>query len=176
MMPLEVKNHIRLIYSANVQNLTSHNSVNATEELWAQLDLFASEKPDTVIFAQPEELGFNGIVKILLTGHARQIFDFREMPYFSFGNETRENFLKLLSDNRVAYFNKFHLKSKLGYSDNEEISLKTEIVKSFLKPLIENGPTVVFSDKSPNKDDFVVKFLKLLSEAKISYSTVLAES
>ncbi len=86
------------------------------------------------------------------------------------------NILKLLSTNRVDYFNRFNLKNKLGERDNENLTLEIERVKSFLKPLIENGPTVIFSDKSPNKDEFVVKFLKSLSDVKITHSTVLAES
>lgn len=170
------KHNIRLVYSSDEKNPPPPNPLETMEELWGQLDLFATGKPDTVIFAQPEDLGFEGIVNVLLTGHVRRIFDFREMPFISFGNEPRESFLRLLSSNQVDYFNKFNLKNKLGNKDDDNLTLEIENVKSFLKPLIENGPTVIFSNKSPNKDEFVSLFLRSLSDAKIPHSTVLAES
>lgn len=175
MQLLSNKQHIRLVYSADEARKQTHNIMSTVDEVWGQLNLFSTEKPDTVIFAQPEDLGFEGIVNILLTGHARRIFDFREMPFISFGNETRESFLRLLSSNKVEYYNKFNLKNKLGKNEDLDLILEIESVKSFLKPLIENGPTVIFSDKSPNKDKFVSLFLKSLSDAKIAHSTVLAE-
>ncbi len=174
---------IHLAYSSEPKGTDGATSKLQTWiEEHGQLELFVSEKPDTMIFAQPDRLGFDGIVQIVAMGHARRIFDLREVPFISFGNETRESFLRVLRKNQVEYFNIFKLQHKLGkgmedHSENEEekyLSFECNEVKRVLKPMIECGPTVVFSDCAPREDKAIKRFLDLLSQAEITYSVVFA--
>jgi hypothetical protein len=180
----KTKSSIYLVYSSEKSNNTLESeSHDVSEDKWGQLDLFVSEKPDTVIVAQPEALGFTGIYNIIHSGHARRIFDLREVPFISFDDESRESFLHILKINNVEYFNIFNLKSKFNSTDKNINS--TEIIESFftghnvteiIKPMIESGPTIVFSDLVPSHDKAVENLLNLLSKSEITYSTVYAEA
>jgi len=176
---------IYLIYSSSrlTREEISDSELHEPDEVWGQLELFTSEKPDAVIIAQPDRLGFEGISQIIANGHARRIFDLREMPFISFGDETRERFLKVLERNKVEYFNIFKLRHKLcdkegqvGDIDTSDLSFAQCEVKKILKPMIETGPTVIFSDMDPAIDESVKKLLDLLSRSSIPYSPVFAES
>lgn len=177
---------IYLVYSSSSQprDEVGDSVSNESNNVWGQLELFASEKPDMVIMAQPDRFGLDGISRIITNGHARRIFDLREMPFISFGNETRESFLNILERNKTEYYNVFKLFRKLcektGKAEHAEIdSLPFPPdcdVKNVLKPMIESGPTVVFSDTDPAGDESVKKLLDLLSRSSIPYSPVFAES
>lgn len=176
---------IYLVYSSS---LTAKNAMDSSEsqepdQIWGQLELFASEKPDAVIIAQPDQLGFEGISRIIANGRARRILDLREMPFISFDNETREAFLNVLEKNKVEYFNIFKLRHKLcgkedhvEYLEMNDLSFVSCEVETILKPMIETGPTVIFSDTDPAIDESVKKLLDLLSQSSIPYSTVYAET
>ena len=66
----------------------------------------------------------------------------------------------------MEYFNIFKLQHKLGkgmedHSENEEekyLSFECNEVKRVLKPMIECGPTVVFSDCAPREDKAIKRF------------------
>src|SRR5690242_1036690 len=99
---------IHLAYSSDSKGTDrSTSKLQTWTEERGQFELFVSEKPDAMIFAQPDRLGFDGIAQIVATGQARRIFDLREVPFISFGNETRESFLRVLRKNQVEYFNIF---------------------------------------------------------------------
>lgn len=177
------RSFIQLIYSST-QEVDKRCSfeLGMSDREWGQFELFATEKPDVMIFAQPDRLGFDGIVQIVALGHARRIFDLREVPFISFGNETRESFLRVLRKNRVEYFNIFKLRQELGKKENHVGTIdekyfsfdQNEVLRT-LKPMIESGPTVVFSDCAPGEDKAIKGLLDLLSHAKISYSPVYAQ-
>jgi len=175
---------IHLVYSDTPgRKEISVSESRLPDQIWGQLELFASEKPDAMIFAQPDRIGFEGIVNIIAMGHVRRIFDLREMPFISFGHETREGFLSVLQKNRVEYFNVFNLRhtlSKKEYpiANNEELNLnfKQDDVKRIFKPMIESGPTVIFSDCAPSEDKAVKQLLAMLTQAGIPYTTVYADS
>ena len=179
------RGEIYLVYSSSSQpsNDVDDTSLNQFENVWGQLELFSSEKPDTVIVAQPDRIGLDGISRIIANGHVRRILDLREMPFISFGNETRESFLKIIEENETEYFNVFKLLHKLcknagkfEYSEISNLSFSDCDIERGLKPMIESGPTVVFSDTDPTGDKSVKKLLDLLSRSSIPYSTVFAES
>lgn len=178
------RDFIHLVYSSAAEiNGVRNSKMQTPDEKWEQFELFASNKPDAMIFAQPEHLGLDGIVQIVAVGHARRIIDLREMPFISFGNETRESFLKVLITNQIEYFNIFNLRHKLGrneacITDDEEKYFsfeQNEAIRVF-KPMIETGPTVVFSDCVPSEDKAVQELLDLLSLANIPYSPIYADN
>lgn len=178
------RGYIQLVYSSAArENDILNPESQIFDKGWEQFELFVSEKPDVMIFAQPDQLGFDGIVQIVAVGNARRIFDLREVPFISFGNESRESFLRVLMKNRVEYFNIFQLRHKLSkkedYDENKEetyFSFEQEEVKRVLKPMIESGPTVVFSDCAPSGDKAIKRLLDLLLQAEISYSPVYADN
>ena len=176
---------IYLVFSASptASSEMGESELHEPDQVWGQLELFASEKPDAVIIAQPDQLGFEGISRIIANGHARRIFDLREMPFISFDNEPRETFLSVLARNKVEYFNISKLRKKLCNEESSvgdfavsDLPLTHCEVNKILKPMIETGPTVIFSDTDPAVDESVKKLLELLSQSSISYSTVFAES
>lgn len=175
---------IHLVYSsARESDEICNSELQRPDQAWGQLELFTSEKPNAMIFTQPDRLGFEGIVQLVAMGHARRIFDLREMPFISFSNETRESFLRVLTKSRVEYFNIFKLRHKLGEKDGDAehieengLSFEQSEIKRVLKPMIETGPTVVFSDSAPDEDKAVKRLLELLSQAEIPYSPVYADN
>jgi hypothetical protein len=177
---------VYLVYSSSLQprDEVGDSASNESNNVWGQLELFSSEKPDTVIITQPDRIGLDGISRIIINGHARRIFDLREMPFISFGNETRESFLDILERNKTEYYNVFKLFRKLCEKAGQVEHAKMDSlpflpncdVKNVLKPMIESGPTVVFSDTDPAGDESVKKLLDLLSRSSIPYSPVFAES
>lgn len=169
------RGHIRLIYSSTEDANVIVSNKQTHEDQWGQFELFTSEKPDVLIFAQPNLLSFEGIVDILSTGHARRIFDLRTMPYISFGNQTRDRFLKLLVTNKVDYYNLFKLKNILQSNPND-FDFDKDNVNTILKPMIEKGPTVIFSDNAPSEDKVVKKLVNSLATSKIKFSTYYAEN
>lgn len=178
------RDFIHLVYSSEAEKNEPRNSEAQTpDQKWGQFELFASEKPDAMIFAQPDHLGLEGIVQIVAVGHARRIIDLREMPFISFGDETRESFLRVLIKNRIEYFNIFNLRHKLGEKegciangDEKYFSFEQNEAISIFKSMIETGPTVVFSDCVPSEDKAVKGLLDLLSRANIPHSPVYADN
>lgn len=176
---------IYLVYSSStkVTNDAPHSVQMEPEKVWGQLELFSSEKPSVVIIAQPDRLGFEGIARIIVKGHARRIIDLRGMPFISFDNESRERFLNVLEKNQVEYLNIFKLRKTLGEpvrtaddAENNDFNFTKSKVETYLKPMIEAGPTVVFSDTDPAVDEVVKQLLDSLSQAETQYSTVYAEA
>ncbi len=177
---------IYLVYSSSPQprDEVGDSVSNESNNVWGQFELFASEKPDTVIIAQPDRIGLDGISRIITDGHARRILDLRAMPFISFGNETRESFLNVLERNKTEYYNVFKLFRKLcekaeqvEYAKIDSLPFSPNCdVENVLKPMIESGPTVVFSDTDPAGDESVKKLLDLLSRSSIPYSPVFAGS
>ncbi|MGA7180657.1 MAG: hypothetical protein WBX11_13870 [Thiobacillaceae bacterium] len=173
-----------MIYSSSqAREDAANKEAQKPDQVWGQLDLFATERPDAVIITQPDRLGFEGVARIITVGHARRIFDLREMPFISFDNETRESFLAVLEKNGVEYFNIFGLRHKLGECSDQDYDREIDgltfaqiDVEKILKPMIESGPTVVFSDSDPSVDKTVKNLLDLLSKAAIPYSRVIAEN
>lgn len=175
------RNSIHLVFSSTTgEEKGLAKEQQEPDQIWGQLDLFASEKPDAVIIAQPDCLGFERLAQIIATGHARRILDLRKMPFISFDNETRESFLSVLEKNRVEYFNIFKLRHELCHSEVREDSELDDLcfdqieAGKVLKTMIEKGPTVIFSDADPSIDKVVKKFLDSLSRASIPFSTVFA--
>ena len=165
-------NIIRLVYSASSKVDKKAESEHASQDqIWGQLDLFTSEKPDTIIFAQPDQLGLNGIEKIVGKGHAKRIIDLRTMPFISFGNESRFSFLKVLSENHIEYLNIFNISKKIGDLNSD---IENSEINKTLKPLIQSGPTIIFSESAPDQDKLVKRLLALLDKAEVTHSTVFA--
>lgn len=181
------RSFIHLVYSSSLDEVSKKNDSEKTamlqniEKAWNQLELFSIEKPYVVIIAQPDHIGFEGIRSILDKGHARRIIDLRFVPFISFDEESRESFLEVLKKREVEYLNLFNLKKFIGDVASQadattEILFNENSVKAYLKPMIENGPTVIFSCKSPSIDAGVKHLLDSLTQASIAFSAVYAES
>lgn len=176
----EHKRHLFLVYSSTTALSEPASTGSESEEIpleGIQLELFESEKPDVMIFTQPLKLNFGDIQQLIEDGHITRIIDLREVPYMTFGNETRERFLRVMSEKRIEYYNLAKLGSLIGTQIQKAqdfiesaSAFHKETVRIELKKMIQNGPTMVFSDSDPSQDKLVEKFQLGLTQADIGYS------
>lgn len=147
-----------------------------------QLDLFPSDRPDALIFTTATRRDFERISDLLRHCHARFILDLRELPSLAFERANRDRFFELLTKHGVTYE---HLEGLLGAKlANRSISVVLEQLatgtqmppsdqlKDQLRRLIENGPTLVFTDTSPETDGAATFLAKSLENSKIKFSPV----
>ena len=179
----EHKRHLFLVHSSTGHSNFEHDGVEDKYEVEGvplesiQLELFGTEKPDVMIFTQPLNLDFSEIQQLIEEGHITRIIDLREVPYMTFGNETRERFLQVMSERRIDYYNLAKLGGLIGtqiqkaqdYIESANI-FNREPVRIELKRMIQNGPTMVFSDTDPSQDKLVEKFQLDLNQAEIEFS------
>lgn len=163
------KPHLTLVYSAAADRFSASSkgadAANSKADAWQQIELFASEQPDTVIYASPERCHLASLVALMASAHVRQIFDFRELPHLAFEGGTRARFFEALSGLNVNYFSSMELETK-GQA------LREKGVLDALTTRIEKGPTMVFSDLDPELDPDVQELNASLSKSGVQFKPV----
>lgn len=161
--------HLTLVYSAAANGFSDSSKAagakNSLADAWLQIELFATEQPDTVIFASPERCRLASLVALVASSHVRQIFDCRELPHLSFEGGTRARFFEALSGLNVKYFSAMEMETK-GHT------LREKGVFDALTLQIDKGPTMVFSDLDPELDPDVQQLNESLSKSGVRFKPV----
>ncbi|MDE2175083.1 MAG: hypothetical protein KGJ54_07330 [Betaproteobacteria bacterium] len=159
--------HLSLVYSERVHDFSERKTPRdqPAPSTWQQIDLFATERPDTVIYASLEGINLNSLLKLLERAHIRQIFDFREMPHLSFSSGSRGLFFDALCRLHVTYVNSL-------IADNLGQAKKVSEAAGLLAKNINNGPTMIFSDIDPNVDPDIRDINDSLSNSGLQYRPV----
>lgn len=177
--------HLRLVFSKDLQGRTDAAVSKKTFEDWGQLELFPSEQiNDLLIFAQPKGTTFEHLLKEINNNRVRWVLDIRETPFLSFDEFTREKFFDLLAVHHVAYIN-IHsfMRNAHAHSvnqffdafDSNTIDKAVNTLRKNLQSVIENGPTLVFTDCAPTNDILTEKFTSSLTKSEIKYSPYICE-
>lgn len=132
---------------------------------WQQLELFASEQPNTVVFASPDQCKLSELLALLDKTHARQILDLRNIPYLTFGGGSREQFFDALTSAQISYASLL----SLGHG-NDGDNLKNAL--KWLTVRIPKGPTMIFSDKDSNEDPDVMRANDELMQAGVKFRPI----
>lgn len=172
---------IYLAYSAKASNqsVDGRKAVVAFSRHWKQLELFGAATSDVIFFIRPDEPDLLSTLKKLRVKH---IVDIRDVPYLIFGQVDRTQFFDGLADLVVDYLGMHELMHKAGADSLEPLLTETdhsrprshERVEEVLSTRIEHGPTAVFCDEDPKRDDKVGALLEFLSRKQIKHSPVLA--
>jgi hypothetical protein len=184
-MPMKNKSNLRLVYSATWVNTGDTNSGEKTQQSsnWSQLELFPSEKKDLVIFAHPERSTVHEILGYVIEKRIKHILDLRVLPVLSFDQISRDDFFSILESNHVDYIALQSFVRKINRDSAQEffdaicsnsVSEVLKLVRETFKELIEDGPTIVFTDSYPTQDPVVDDFRRSLVCSGIHFSPIFA--
>lgn len=150
--------------STNGDNASPQTSAEQTA-VWQQLELFASEQPNTVVFASPDQCKLSELLALLDKTHARQILDLRDIPYLTFGGGSRVQFIDALTSAQISYA------SLLSFEHGSDGDSFKNALK-WLAVRIPKGPTMIFSDKDSNEDPDVMRANDELMQAGVKFKPI----
>lgn len=172
------------IYLAYSSDKTQDSETLRNRKQWTQLELFPSEKHDALIFTMVDNRNFEKVVELILDSKARYILDLRELPALNFERVSRSRFFEFLEQQHVTYTKIFSIFPHIDAYTVTEIfdnalrgagANALEAFHSSVRPLIEGGPTIVFTDTPPASDEHVTDLVDALQRAKVHFTTMVAE-
>jgi len=164
-MKFSAQPRLTLVYSSSGGVNASAQSPAEETIAWQQLELFASEQPNTVIFASPEQCKLSELLALLDRTHTRKILDLRDIPYLTFGGGSRAQFFDALNSAQISYASLLSLEN-----GNNRDKLNNAI--EWLSVSIPKGPTMIFSDKDSNEDPDVLKTNDRLIKAGVVFKPI----
>lgn len=179
--------HLRLIFSKTLEDKTAMSSSYEVRECesWEQMEMFSSElKQDLIIFAQPKDAIFEYLLKAIDKNSIKWILDIRETPFLAFEDMSRDKFFELLSLHNIQYINIHSFMRQVSAHSVSQFfdlfytgCLKSAVsaLRENVQPAIENGPTLVFTDCDPARDELATKFTRSLTKSEIKYSPYICE-
>jgi len=169
MAPIKATRHLTLVYSSSPDEPTERTSGGSCDiekgDPWLQLDLFATEASDTVVYTSPDHCNLPSILTLLESAHIRQIFDFREIPHLAFAGSSRARFFEALAELNVKYH------SSLALETMERFFEGTRAINLLMDQIVK-GPTMIFSDLEPKDDPDVARLNSALSSSGVSFRPV----
>jgi len=171
---------IFLIYSSERKDKENTSvPTKAFDRNWAQMELFPTAGPETLVFVRPDE---EDLLDTIRTAGAKHILDLRDVPYLTLSGLDRQSFFDALRKLVVDYAGVHALVHKTGNNSVSDFLRSAIVAAHDPKDLLEDalvrklatGPTIVMCDESPGSDSKVGVLLDYLSKKRVKHRPVLA--
>jgi len=171
-----------LAYSADVGSGRPNHLAHGP--LGIQLELFPIGNPDAVIFTSPRRTDLAQILRMIERFTVKNILDLRDLPALNFDRVSRTHFLDALLKCRVEYrpfpvvlgtdFQADTISEFFHFIHENSRPNWVSVMKKCVEPLIQGGPTIVFTEGAPEVDEVAREFAETLVRSKISFRQVFA--